>query len=344
MKPLSKKSLEKKYAELGLPREKTDLLHTYFLCFANLYGVVSVREAWDVFRHYEGVGFVRRKDFAAFSGIVQREPGRPYTILELKEVYNAETTVDPLDRLIVNNWLIGHGYGKYALIYGTEDMQRGKTLYMPSGKQAFLSFAEDPFRQTAEWIEMRDFIGNLRTSGKRVGYDGKLSGEIRDLDGIPAAGKRLSDFSFYTQGEQFNVNDAKREAEKERLRVEYRKTARDKILDRVFVQLQTGGYFREQSIADFLSFIVRYLEQDFGVSLTQSQVEQLAERLQVLNNRSHLWLNCGWTPEDLFNKSGRKLPQFISVGPNLRRMFETGERNRAEYEEMLKQFGIKLID
>ena len=90
LKPLSKKTLEKKYAELGLPKEKTDLLHTYFFCFAHLYGVISVREAWDVFRHYEGVGVVRRKDFAAFSGIVQREPDHPYSILELKEVYRGE--------------------------------------------------------------------------------------------------------------------------------------------------------------------------------------------------------------------------------------------------------------
>ena len=37
MKPLSPKSLEKKYAELGLSKAKNDLLHKYFLCFANLY-------------------------------------------------------------------------------------------------------------------------------------------------------------------------------------------------------------------------------------------------------------------------------------------------------------------
>lgn len=89
---------------------------------------------------------------------------------------------------------------------------------------------------------------------------------------------------------------------------------------------------------------MRYLEEDLGVSLGQSQVEQFAKRLQTLNNRSHLWLNCGWTPEDLFHQSDRRLPRFISVGPNMKRMFESGELDRAEYEEMLKQFGIKLIE
>lgn len=80
MKPLSPKTLEKKYAELGLPQEKLSLLHKYYRCFANLYGVITVREAWDVFKHYEGLGLLHKKDFVAFSGVVQREAGLPYLI------------------------------------------------------------------------------------------------------------------------------------------------------------------------------------------------------------------------------------------------------------------------
>ncbi len=129
MKPLSSKTLEKKYSELGLSKEKTDLLGEYFLCFSNLYGVISVRDAWDVFRHYEGVGSVHKRDFVFFSGIVQRESGHPYSILELKEVYSGETTTDPLDRLIVNNKLIRSGYGKFMLIYTTEELQSDKEYY-----------------------------------------------------------------------------------------------------------------------------------------------------------------------------------------------------------------------
>lgn len=40
MKPLSPKTLERKYAELGLSKAKIDLLRNYFLCFANLYGIL----------------------------------------------------------------------------------------------------------------------------------------------------------------------------------------------------------------------------------------------------------------------------------------------------------------
>ena len=114
MKPLSPQTLEKKYLMLGLPREKTDLLHDYFLCFCHLYGVISLRQAWAVFRHYEGPRFMLKKDFMAFSGIVQREPGLPYSVLDIKEVYPDEPSNNPEDRLIANNRLLSHGYYKFA--------------------------------------------------------------------------------------------------------------------------------------------------------------------------------------------------------------------------------------
>ena len=51
-KPLSPKTLEKRYAELGLSDEKLQLLHTFFRCASNFYGVLPVSHAWQVFKHY----------------------------------------------------------------------------------------------------------------------------------------------------------------------------------------------------------------------------------------------------------------------------------------------------
>lgn len=142
--------MEKKYAELGLSKEKTDLLHEYFFCFSNLYGVIMIRDAWQVFRNYEGVGLLHKKDFEAFSDIAKREPRHPYTILELKEAYSGETTDDPAKLLIVNNRLIRPGYGKYTLLYYTVDLQGGKPYYMPAEKLEFLSYAENRFYLSSE--------------------------------------------------------------------------------------------------------------------------------------------------------------------------------------------------
>ena len=340
IKPLSLKALEKKYAELGLPVEKTDLLQEYFRCFANLYGVISVRDAWDVFRHYEGIGAIRRKDFAAFSGIVQREAGHPYAILELKEAYRGETTDSPLDRLIVNNRLIRTGYGKYTLLYNTVDFQNGKQYYLPAEKREFLAHSEDRFYLSPEGERMVRFLGQLKTNGIYKDYDGKTRGEILDVDGKSVAGKRLSDFAFYTRNEQFEIEYVKRGSQKEQLRREYRRAALDKLLDCIFVYLQTGGYVPRQSMTDFMCFILESMDEDYGISLNKKQLAEFADLFVNLNNRSHLWLNCGWRPYELLREEGQPFPRSISVGPNMKKMLENGELDREELERHLKEIGI----
>ena len=344
MRPQSEKTLNKLYAELGLPKEKTDLLHDYFLCFANLYGVIDVREAWKVFLHYEGAGVVRKKDFVAFSGIAQREPGHPYSILELREVYRAETSVDPLDRLIVNNRLILPGHGKYTLIYNTMHHQCGKSFYKPDEKREFLSHVEDRFFLSPEGEIMVRFLGRLKTNGKRKGFDGKVLGAILDIDGKPVAGKCLRDFVFYTWDEQLEIDYARSETTKERFRSMFRKTALDKLLDLIIIELQTGGYVYNSSMLDFLDIFLDQLDEDFGVSLSDARFETFTALFWNLNNRSHLWLNCGWRPEDLFRSAGGGLPKYFSVGPNLKKEFESGQMDRDEFERQLAALGIKLLD
>ena len=297
MKPLSPKTLEKKYAELGLAQKTIDLVKDYFLCFSNLYGVISVREAWNIFREYEGIRILRKKDFVAFSGIVQREAGLPYTVFELKEVYTEETTEDPADRLIVNNRLIGTGYYRYALIYNTVDRQMDKPYYMPAEKRDFLRNVEDQFFLTPDGKRMVLFLGNLKTDGRYRNYHGEVCGEILDLDGNPVAGKRLSDFVFYTQNEQFDIDYTKGEARKEKLRQEYKKTALDKILSHLFTDMQTGSALQQISPSEILQFLLDFLSQDLGVELSMAAMERFLELYTDLNNHSHLWQNCGWRPD-----------------------------------------------
>ena len=306
MKPLSPKSLEKKYAELGLPKAKTDLLHDYFLCFANLYGMLEVREAWNVFKHFEG-NKIRKKDFIAFSGIVQREPDLPYTILELNEVYADEPAGMSDMRLIVNNDLIGLGYRKYVRIYHLAD-----------------SSADKP------------------TDGVFKNYDGKPKGEILDIDGNPVKGKYLSDFVFYTHDEQFVIDYYKSEAKKEALRRLYKKTALKKVQDYIRMDIQIGDH-NSNGIWDDLRYTLNYLGNDLGVVLTEKQIEQFVELYTNLNNHSHLWQNCGWKPHDLFRKTNSGLPKSISIGSNLQKLFDSGEIDREEFEKSLRQMGIKLI-
>ncbi len=316
MKPLSPKTLAKKYAELGLSQKKLDLLHDYFFCFSNLYGVIPVGEAWKVLKHYEGISWLHKRDFISFSGIVQREPGHPYTVLELKEVYTGETTEDPAERLIVNNRLIGSGYGKYTLLYHTADRQQGKPYYLPAEKAAFLANAEDRFFLSPDGKQMVRFLSRLKTDGRYRGFDGEPRGDILDLDGNPVAGKCLSDFSCYTQDELFDIDYTKSDAKKEKLRREYRNTALDKVLFFIFRNMMTGGFLPGERPAEIMQSLVKFLSRDLGVQFTGAQMERFCELYINLNNHSHLWLNCGWRPDELRRVSGAGIPDILRIGPN----------------------------
>ena len=342
MKPLSQKTLAKKFAELGLSQEKLDLLQDYFLCFSNLYGVISVGEAWNVFKHYEGINQLHKRDFVAFSGVVQREPGHPYTVLELKEVYTGETTEDPAERLIVNNRLVGTGYYKYTLLYNTVDKRQDKPYYLPAEKAAFLANVEDGFFLSPDGKQMVRFLSGLKTDGRYRGFDGKPRGDILDLDGNPVTGKCLSDFVCYTQDELFEIDYAKSDAKREKLRKEYRTTALDKVLYFVFRDIQTGGVLPGESPAETMQFLADFLSCDLGVQFTRAQKERFCELYSSLNNHSHLWLNCGWRPDELRRGSAAGIPETLSIGPNLKKLFEEGRMDQKEFEQELRKLGIKL--
>ena len=344
MKPLSSKTLAKKYAKLGLSQEKLDLLQDYFLCFSNLYGVISVGEAWNVFKHYEGINGLHKRDLIAFSGVVQREPGHPYTVLELKEVYTGETTEDPAERLIVNNRLIGSGYGKYTLLYNTVDKQQDKPYYLPAEKAAFLANTEDRFFLSKDGEQMVRFLSRLKTDGRYKDFDGKPRGDIMDLDGSSVAGKCLSDFACYTQDEQIEIDYVKSDAKKEKLRQEYRTTALDKVLYYIFRDIQTGGVLPNESPAQTLQFLADFLSQDLGVNITRAQFERICQLYTDLNNHSHLWLNCGWRPDEPRRGSLAGMPDTLSIGQNLKKLFAEGKMDQKEFEQELRKLGIKLSE
>ena len=156
-KPLSPKTLEKRYAELGLSDAKLQLLPTFFRCASNFYGVLPVSHAWQVFKHYEGLR-VHKKDFVAFSGVAQRDASLPYAIYELRELYSDEPWGDPLDRAIVNKDMVMHGYYRFLYVYNTLENQRCQSFLVPD-QEIFLSFAEDRFYLTPQGKAMVDFIG-----------------------------------------------------------------------------------------------------------------------------------------------------------------------------------------
>ena len=339
LKPLSPKTLEKKYAALGLSEAKLRLLHTYFRCFSNLYGLIMLREAWEVFKHYEGLS-VHRKDFVAFSGIVQREAGLPYSVYELKEVFGGETSEDPLDRLIVNKELVLSGCNRFIYLYALNRRQANKPYYLPE-KSVFLSFVGDRFYLTVQGKALMEFIQNLRSGGTMRKFDGAPAGPLLDLGGRPVAGKKLSDIVIYTQPEQFKLNNCKSEQKRQTLAAAFAVAAADKILKRIRLYTMTGGVF-DYSMGEDLDLWVNKLFEEYDVSLSAKQFRTLCALYQALNNSSNLWLNCGWTPHNLFHREGPRLPKILSIGRNMSKMLDSGELDLEEFQRVLAKYGITM--
>ena len=108
------------------------------------------------------------------------------------------------------------------------------------------------------------------------------------------------------------------------------------------MNLQIGNHFYN-SVADDLDYTLKFMEEELGVTLTEKQLEQFIELFTNLNNRSHLWQNCGWKPDDLFRAANSIMPKSVSIGANLQNLFDSGELDRDEFEEGLRQMGIELI-
>lgn len=280
MKPLSQKALQKKYEQLGLAPEKIELLHNYFLCFSNLYGVISVREAWPIFKNYEGAISIHKKDFIDFSGIVQREE-QPYAVLELKDVYKGETSEAPEERLITNKQLITSGHYRYTYIQETIDHQGDKPWFMPD-KEFFFTFNENRLYKTSEGLKFELFISNLKSGGRHKNFENIHDGEITDINNDKVRGKKLSDFKFYTVSEQFDIDYTKSDAEKEKLRKKYNTTAAEKVLTQVSKDLLIGERFPNITPST-MERIIGFIDCELGVSFTESQLEKFVHHCLELH-------------------------------------------------------------
>lgn len=178
-----------------------------------------------------------------------------------------------------------------------------------------MTFTEDQFYLTPQGLDMAAFFKNLRTGGTLRNFGGKATGALLDIYGNPVAGKRLSDFLYRTELDQFKIDHGERESEKRRLEAA-RKTAADILLERVRIYTMTGGTFANQSPGEEINFWLDWLSTDFDISLSDRHLERFLALYERLNNYSHLWLNRGWPPIELHLETMSASPPDLSLGRN----------------------------
>lgn len=144
------------YREIPLKDNKSRLLRKYFNAMANLYGVISLREALSIIRHFSPRMVLTDEEFLAFAEIARHEC-EGYCILGRDEIYTGIPVGHLMDREIVSLLLLDTEEDYYAQIV---THQMGMPLYIPEKKEDLLSYAAPLYVEKTE--EYRAFAAFLR--------------------------------------------------------------------------------------------------------------------------------------------------------------------------------------
>lgn len=156
------KKLKELYAKLTLPPETQKLLHQYFAAFANLYGILPLRKALDIYTTQNG--FLPEADFAAFAEVVRHDK-HYYYILGEDDLYDDAPPADPMNREIVAEHLLIDDDDYEDMKY----VQRGRPYYIPQ-RDMLLRYADDSYyEETPAFLSLRDYLRKeLKLSAKKA--------------------------------------------------------------------------------------------------------------------------------------------------------------------------------
>ena len=346
-KPAAERTLQKKYRQLAVDTkgrldvsteqgaQLSKLLHTYCAAFCNLYGTIPVRAAWDILRESEpaliGEKKLLKKDFLAFTDILRAEM-LPYYVLESDELYSEEPAGKPIDREFVSKALVQHGQGRFSDYDMLLDAQADKPFCLME-RDELLAWADaQTFFRSPQAVRLRRFLDTLRVSRQC---------KNKDVHGDPIRGKQLNQFIFWSDSESFYYTHAKRDWERQMLAAEYNVTFSEKLMRRITRSIQLGS--ARVPMTRMLEWRVRELN-EVGVLLTQDQFSELVRYMMEYNNKSHLWCNRGWTPEELSAATARTGAPEITFGPGIRAAFESGEMDKAELLREFAKRGFRVSD
>ncbi|MBE6908997.1 MAG: hypothetical protein E7474_05270 [Ruminococcaceae bacterium] len=336
-KPLSEKSLNRLYSEAGLNEIQISFLHDFFAACANLYGVITAEDAWDVYRELSSKAEtprLHRKDMYAALGILRRE-SVPYYVFEADEVYTEEPRADKL-RIVALREIVPQKYARFWDLYHILEASDGKPFYVPENLLTFVTMPESRYEQ-----ELLGLLGNLKAT---------LS-EYEDNQGrmhpCKYQGKFLKGFAFVSADDDFELRILRGEVDgfkgNSKKAEEYEKQINSVTADRYLVnglkwRNSIGHFPPSKSIEYFFDSLT-----EMGVVLPSKQSEKLLALITDMNNNQHLWCNHGWTPSDLSAQFSGSVRPMLSFGPGIQQAFANGSMDRTELERKMKELGIEVL-
>ncbi len=148
-----KARLKKMYAKLPLPEETVSLLRSYFDAFANLYGIIPLSKALEIFNSQNSP--ISEADFMAYAEIARHEKHRSF-VLGPDDFPDGAGPCVPMEREIVEDSLTSaRGYGRVRA------KQADRPYYVPD-KRTLLKYADPSYyERTPQFFAMRQFASRL---------------------------------------------------------------------------------------------------------------------------------------------------------------------------------------
>ena len=129
----TRRKLNALYREIPLKDTASRTLRKYFNAMANLYGVVSLRKAYEIISE-QNPSLVTELEFLAFAEIARHEC-EDYYILGSDDIYTDGKVAAPTEREIIDSLLFGDSIDLYI---ETKQSQQGKPYYIPAKKEFLL--------------------------------------------------------------------------------------------------------------------------------------------------------------------------------------------------------------
>lgn len=334
-KPLSEKSLMKKYDEAKISEEEKAFLHRLFAACADLYGVISVDEIYELYRECSATDSfprISKSKMISFSEIARRET-LPYYVFEINEVYDDENPKKG-ERLVITRELVGKGYYRFVRVYTVVEERSRFDRYVPEDLLA----PHDTYTSTEE-IKLKSFLDRLESTAD----------VIYSFSGIgvknPYRDKKLKDFSYTDNLENyvlkyFSGNNRDRWAQVRESALQHQKMPASERL------METIKAFENEGSIDFNGILKILLSDlnEMGVELSEYRLKLLVEAYSDFHNHFHSWAMNGWSPEELTKKEPFKGPPIIEFGPGIEKMIASGEYDREELVNRIEEMGIKVTD
>ncbi len=132
-----------------------ELILQYFSAFANLYGIISIKRAFNIISKQNSEQEISEEEFRVFVDSLGDE-GKYYIIVYESEIYACfEHSNDIFKKFIIAEHLCIEGFDDYEILKREQD---GRRFYIPD-KESLLKYSDDfYFERTPAYYAMENFL------------------------------------------------------------------------------------------------------------------------------------------------------------------------------------------